>query len=314
MKMISKQIRKRLVMGGCLLTFALLSLTPLVHASAAETLPADAAQNWSADYVEALMAQGIIPKPANGRFHPDEQITLGTFVSWLISAKYNTQMTEDECLAIARDEGILAPGLESGDSITRNMTSQITLLALENLFGEEQEGDALALQLKDFASCHMCRIYVSQCYVKGIMIGREERVFSGDELLTRAEGATVVLRTLDPEYRLPPEPDGEDPILLAPDAAKALLEAYPSAVLLDVRNEEELEGGYIPGSICIPLAELKETNGAGLDCGKDEIVIVYCQSGGRSAQAAQFLEEQGFTQVYNMGGVGNWPYGLEYPK
>ena len=38
-------------------------------------------------------------------------------------------------------------------------------------------------------------------------------------------------------------------------------------------------------------------------------IIVYCQSGGRSALASAFLESRGFTQIYNMvGGIAGWSY------
>ena len=144
------------------------------------------------------------------------------------------------------------------------------------------------------------------------MIGREERVFGGEAWLTRGEGATIALRTMDPEYRLPPEPDPEAPALLAPDAAKRMLEADDQAILLDVRNEEErTEDGYIPGSICIPLSQLQETSCSDLNEHKQDIIIVYCQGGGRSAQAYELLKSLGFTQVYNLGKMSNWPYGLE---
>ena len=39
---------------------------------------------------------------------------------------------------------------------------------------------------------------------------------------------------------------------------------------------------------------------------KDTAVFVYCQSGGRSARAAGFLAEGGFTRVYDAGGILTW--------
>ena len=42
-----------------------------------------------------------------------------------------------------------------------------------------------------------------------------------------------------------------------------------------------------------------------------EAVLVYCRTGRRSREAAQKLEELGYTEVYDMGGLVGWPYGLE---
>jgi rhodanese-related sulfurtransferase len=44
----------------------------------------------------------------------------------------------------------------------------------------------------------------------------------------------------------------------------------------------------------------------------DRDIIVLCAAGGRSAQAAAFLETKGFTRVFNMlGGMGAWTYETE---
>ena len=44
---------------------------------------------------------------------------------------------------------------------------------------------------------------------------------------------------------------------------------------------------------------------------KETPVLVYCRTGRRSREAAQKLEELGYTEVYDMGGLVGWPYGLE---
>ncbi|MCI6256384.1 MAG: S-layer homology domain-containing protein [Clostridiales bacterium] len=309
-----KQIRITLRTGRALLAAGMITVFLTGGALAAgKTGAADMEDHWAKAAVEELVARGVIPQPGDGKFRPDEQITLDTFVSWIVNAKYGTGMSEGECLRLAREKGFLDPELESGKGITRNTTAQIVALALGDLFEEEPADESLAQQLKDFASCHACRAYTSQSYVKGIMIGREERVFGGDAMLLRSEGAAIVLRMMDESCRLPPEPDEDAPVLLSADAAKRLLEADSSAILLDVRSEDELADGFIPGSVCIPLAQLKETGGAALECEKSNIIIVYCQGGGRSAQAAELLKEAGYTQVYNLGGIGNWTYELSYP-
>ena len=41
---------------------------------------------------------------------------------------------------------------------------------------------------------------------------------------------------------------------------------------------------------------------------KEATIFVYCRSGNRSATAANILIEQGYKNVYNLGGISNWPY------
>ena len=44
---------------------------------------------------------------------------------------------------------------------------------------------------------------------------------------------------------------------------------------------------------------------------KDRPYILYCRSGRRSAEAAHKLDELGYTQLYDVGSLIGWPYGLE---
>jgi len=39
---------------------------------------------------------------------------------------------------------------------------------------------------------------------------------------------------------------------------------------------------------------------------KVEQIVVYCQSGGRSAMAKRLLESNGFTNVHDLGGISQW--------
>lgn len=80
-------------------------------------------------------------------------------------------------------------------------------------------------------------------------------------------------------------------------------------ILLDVRTEEEYITGHIPNSTLIPLDELEERINELKD--KNQKILVYCKSGRRSIIACEILETYGYTNVYNMGGVASWLYGLE---
>ena len=76
------------------------------------------------------------------------------------------------------------------------------------------------------------------------------------------------------------------------------------ALLVDVRSEGEYARGSIEGSVNIPIQEL---SGRLDELGdKEQEIVVYCQSGGRSAMAKRLLESNGFTQVHDLGGIGRW--------
>lgn len=73
--------------------------------------------------------------------------------------------------------------------------------------------------------------------------------------------------------------------------------------LIDVRTAEEFASGHIPGAINIPVQEL----GQRLDeVATDQPIVLYCRSGNRSTQAATLLSQQGYTGIYNLGGITSW--------
>ncbi|MBC8287541.1 MAG: pyridine nucleotide-disulfide oxidoreductase family protein [Nitrospinae bacterium] len=68
--------------------------------------------------------------------------------------------------------------------------------------------------------------------------------------------------------------------------------------ILDVRDEDELEEGHIPGSLHIPLSQLRQRLA---ELQKDKEIIAYCQTGQRSYYACRFLAQSGF-RVRNLTG------------
>jgi phage shock protein E len=74
-------------------------------------------------------------------------------------------------------------------------------------------------------------------------------------------------------------------------------------VLVDVRTPEEYNQGMIEDAININVEELASRVD---ELPKDEPIVLYCRSGNRSAQAAQILEDAGFTEVYDLGGIIDW--------
>ena len=76
------------------------------------------------------------------------------------------------------------------------------------------------------------------------------------------------------------------------------------SVMIDVRTDEEWRAGYIEGAIHIPLSEIKK-NIENYEISKDEEILLYCRSGNRSGRAKIILDELGYTNVTNIGGIAS---------
>jgi len=79
------------------------------------------------------------------------------------------------------------------------------------------------------------------------------------------------------------------------------------ALVVDVRDPGEYGAGHILGAKNIPLSRI-DAGGAEIAAKrKDKPVIVYCDTGNRSAKALAALKRQGFARVLNLsGGLGSW--------
>lgn len=68
-------------------------------------------------------------------------------------------------------------------------------------------------------------------------------------------------------------------------------------ILLDVRETDEYAEGRLPGAINIPLSLLQLRVG---EVGRDKPIVLVCARGGRSAMAAEFMENLGYGDLYNL--------------
>ena len=121
----------------------------------------------------------------------------------------------------------------------------------------------------------------------------------------------------------PPYSSAKDPVnmagYVAENVVKGLVEVYSTAelerrdekntVLLDVRSQMEHAAGHIPGSMHIPVDELRDRLEE-LDASKE--IWVYCQVGLRGYTASRILKQRGF-RVKNLSG-GYKTYRLSRPS
>lgn len=78
------------------------------------------------------------------------------------------------------------------------------------------------------------------------------------------------------------------------------------AKVLDVRSEGEYKTGFIGEAELVGPSEVDQKM-ASLQAYQNQPVLVYCQSGMRSAAVAKKLAKNQFDQVYNLkGGIAAW--------
>ncbi|MDH5182512.1 MAG: rhodanese-like domain-containing protein [Gammaproteobacteria bacterium] len=84
--------------------------------------------------------------------------------------------------------------------------------------------------------------------------------------------------------------------------------SHHDAIVVDVREANEVASGMIRDSIHIPLAQLKDRFNE-LEKYTNKPIIMACRSGNRSAHAINILRKNGFTDLYNLkGGVMAWQH------
>jgi phage shock protein E len=82
---------------------------------------------------------------------------------------------------------------------------------------------------------------------------------------------------------------------------------HPDALLLDVRTSSEWEqDGHLQDATLIPHTEL-QTRESELPDDKGALILLYCRSGNRSQDAANTLQEMGFTNLIELkSGITGW--------
>lgn len=92
---------------------------------------------------------------------------------------------------------------------------------------------------------------------------------------------------------------------ISAEEAKQMMDTQ-AVIIVDVRTLEEYNAGHIENAILIPnesiASEPSELND------KDATILVYCRSGSRSRAASDTLVELGYKNVYDFGGIIDWPF------
>jgi rhodanese-related sulfurtransferase len=88
------------------------------------------------------------------------------------------------------------------------------------------------------------------------------------------------------------------------DVAGVQKAAASGTRLVDVRSPGEFQSGHVPGAQSVPLDQLQSV---APQWNKNAPVLVYCQTGSRSAQAVTMLQKLGFKKILHFDkGIVAW--------
>jgi rhodanese-related sulfurtransferase len=94
---------------------------------------------------------------------------------------------------------------------------------------------------------------------------------------------------------------------ITPEAYKKMLDDGNAVILVDVRTPEEYAAERLEGAVNIPVETIGDTGPEQLP-DRDAVIVLYCRSGNRTVTAAEKLLKLGYKNVYDMGGIIDWPY------
>lgn len=91
-----------------------------------------------------------------------------------------------------------------------------------------------------------------------------------------------------------------------------IINSDPECIVLDVREDFEYATGHAANAVLFPIDDINERSAAEILPDKNIAILIYCRTGNRSREAAEYLSEIGYTNIYDIGSLTGWPYGLEY--
>jgi rhodanese-related sulfurtransferase len=92
---------------------------------------------------------------------------------------------------------------------------------------------------------------------------------------------------------------------IGPQQAMQIMADNEYVIILDVRTLGEFNTGHIPDAVSLPIDEI-EAAVARMIPNLGQIILIYCHSGMRSAEAAVMLVNMGYYNVFDFGGIIDW--------
>lgn len=170
--------------------------------------------DWYYLHMKMLVEKGGINGYEDNTFRPNNQITNAEFIKIIVglvdtgSIVYDAHWAEGY-IQKARGLGIIEadelPENEYDEPIRRQRMAKFAAGTMEKVLKETPAADTLEYiaKIKDWSDvCESCKPYVAEVYSKGVICGMPDGTFSGGSYTTRAEVTTMLVRMIDPSYRV----------------------------------------------------------------------------------------------------------------
>lgn len=191
--------------------------TPAVFQQTVETaLFSDTNINdWYYPHMQMLVEKGGINGYEDGTFKPNNIITNAEFVKIIVGLVIKGGITAgnihwaDVYVQKARELGIVEadelPAEEYDEPIRRQRMAKFAARTMEKVLKETPTANTADYisKITDWADvCESCKPYVAEVYSKGVICGMPNGSFSGGSNAIRAEATTMLVRMIDPSYRV----------------------------------------------------------------------------------------------------------------
>jgi hypothetical protein len=222
--------------------------------------------HWAYIYVVRLTNEGAITGYPDGSFGPLRNITRAEFLAVAVGALLGRpeappagQHWAVNIMQAAEKNNLLETGEFAADTwgqpINRQEMAKIMARAMQYVRKETQvdKTSLYTSKITDYNSIpESYRPYVAQTYAKGIVTGYPDGSFGGSKQATRAEAATMVVRLIDPIYRLGGDDIAFDPKTdVAADGRMKLAKAeeYMMKTLQSLKFYQEGGKFYFEGNV-----------------------------------------------------------------
>jgi hypothetical protein len=183
--------------------------------------------NWAYTYINQLVEKGGINGYPDKTFRPSKTITAAEFVKItvalldgekdkpLLGHWATNYMKAAEVLEIV-PEGMFEKS-DWDKPIPRQKMGVIMERAAENMLDEIVVTDTAKLDstkagIKDYDSiCKYCKDYIVQAVLRGLINGYTDGTFKPEQTATRAEASTMIIRLVEPAYRVFTKETAPDP-------------------------------------------------------------------------------------------------------
>lgn len=186
--------------------------------AAASQMFEDMRGHWGESSVTSLVGRGIVNGYPNGRFAPNDSVSIDAFIKMAVetSGAEVRQVKEGERWSTPYYEKAIEQGLitkqeyASEDvltrAITRNEMSRVLIRLMENVRGEKiAQGVQASSVFKDVKGTDPYATYITKAVESGVVSGYPQGEYRGANGATRVEAAVMIHRVIEPGKRVTKE-------------------------------------------------------------------------------------------------------------